>query len=645
MRRALLGFFGTLALGACNVILDIHEHDVADSAGAPAVAGRASGGSGGSAGQKAAGGKAGNQATGGSAGMVAGSAGKEPTGGSGNAGTGGSGIQAGEGGAPNGGTGGAGTAGGGTSGGAGMGGGPVCGNGTIDGNDACDDGNTEPNDGCSATCRVESGWTCDEVGCTEICEDGLVVGDEAMAGGCDDGNATLADGCSNCVVDSSYSCAGQPSMCAKTCGNGEIEGAEGCDDGNTMAGDGCTACAVETGYECDNSQHPSTCADIDECATNTDDCDPNATCDNTTGSYDCTCNDGYGGNGKTCTDIDECTTNADDCAADADCTNTSGSFTCACKPGFTGTGKSCVQNSCNGLSSNCGKAGNENCCTTKSVPGGSNFYRSYNGIDYTDTSFPATISAFHLDKFEVTVSRFRNFVTAWRGGWRPAEGDGKHRHVNGGNGLVDSSVTGTSYENGWPLAWETNVTLTDYDLSCAVSGSYAQPTWLSSAGTAAQEKRAMNCVNWYEAYAFCIWDGNGFMPSEAEWNFAASGGFDYRLYPWPNGTGLDCSKANFNPGSACSSPYGPLVVGGTSTGGDGKYGQADLGGNVFEWVLDSYDNYHTPCTDCASLEDDFLHMVRGGYYNSDSTAIESAFRASLPIQNHDTMTGIRCARP
>ena len=39
-------------------------------------------------------------------------------------------------------------------------------------------------------------------------------------------------------------------------------------------------------------------ADIDEC--NTNPCHPNATCNNTGGSYICTCDTGYTGNGTTC---------------------------------------------------------------------------------------------------------------------------------------------------------------------------------------------------------------------------------------------------------------------------------------------------------------------------------------------------------
>jgi hypothetical protein len=46
-------------------------------------------------------------------------------------------------------------------------------------------------------------------------------------------------------------------------------------------------------------------------------------------------------------------------------------------------------------------------------------------------------------------------------------------------------------------------------------------TWTDAAG--ANENKPMNCVTWHEAMAFCIWDG-GYLPTELEWNYAASGG-------------------------------------------------------------------------------------------------------------------------
>ena len=41
--------------------------------------------------------------------------------------------------------------------------------------------------------------------------------------------------------------------------------------------------------------------DIDECANGTHSCDVNALCNNTQGSYNCKCKDGFRGDGMNCT--------------------------------------------------------------------------------------------------------------------------------------------------------------------------------------------------------------------------------------------------------------------------------------------------------------------------------------------------------
>jgi hypothetical protein len=63
-------------------------------------------------------------------------------------------------------------------------------------------------------------------------------------------------------------------------------------------------------------------------------CDDNANCTDTIGAYICDCHTGYMGDGLTCADIDECDTNTDDCHVLSDCINTNGSFVCNCFDGY-----------------------------------------------------------------------------------------------------------------------------------------------------------------------------------------------------------------------------------------------------------------------------------------------------------------------
>jgi formylglycine-generating enzyme required for sulfatase activity len=168
-------------------------------------------------------------------------------------------------------------------------------------------------------------------------------------------------------------------------------------------------------------------------------------------------------------------------------------------------------------------------------------------------------------------------------------------------------------------------------------------TWTSTPG--ANEVRPINCTSWYEAYAFCIWD-DGVLPTEAEWNYAAAGGNEQRVYPWsvpPTSTTIDCTFANYSPPS-CSSGLSDV---GSYRNGRGRYGQLDLAGNVWEWNLDYFDGAPpvTPCVDCAPLTAASERMLRGGSMTSDRNTVLSSYRNGDPPDNRSPSYGARCARP
>jgi formylglycine-generating enzyme len=289
---------------------------------------------------------------------------------------------------------------------------------------------------------------------------------------------------------------------------------------------------------------------------------------------------------------------------------------------------------------NCGD-GSESCCTNHPVVSGGTFDRTYTntGGGPTAKDDPATVASFRLDRYEVTVGRFRQFVSAWNAGWTPPSGSGKHVHLNGGKGLEASGSPGT-YETGWGISDDAKISPTNALLAC---DSYA--TWTPA--PAPDDKRPINCVNWYEAAAFCIWD-RGFLPSDAEWVYAAAGGSQERRYPWGDaapGTGNQYAifGCNYPDKVGCTGPQKVAPVG-TPALGLGAWGQLDLAGNVAEWNLDRQGPF-TACVNCSDLATGTRRVIRGSNWSSsDPDVLRPTFRADGEPTLRVGTVGFRCAR-
>lgn len=389
------------------------------------------------------------------------------------------------------------------------------------------------------------------------------------------------------------------SVTSPTCGNGAIDNpAESCDGANLGGND----CATAIGRV---SQGTLACTSTCHLAT--------AACR--------TCGDGVRNDGERCDGTDL------------------GAASCAAILGAGATGTLRCDATCQLDVSSCVAAAPEppscspplecagrSCCDTILVPGGSfPMGRSLTGADaFAGGSIEelpehnATVSDFRLDRFEVTVGRIRRWVRQYAG--PPSVGAGAHPRIAG---------------SGWQAAWNSQLPASAEELErslyCNASTYTMQPI--------GYDRLPANCVlSWYQAFAFCAWDG-GRLPTEAEWEYAAAGGGENRLYPW-----------GAAPPAIDLASYGGVgaipAVGGYPLGA-GRFGQLDLAGGVYEWVLDVRDNTWyagggANCVDCANLGAGTRYGRGGSWLDTDPAARLRAANRRAPPPSGDH--GVRCAR-
>jgi sulfatase modifying factor 1 len=286
----------------------------------------------------------------------------------------------------------------------------------------------------------------------------------------------------------------------------------------------------------------------------------------------------------------------------------------------------------------------DSACTTLPVSGGpfmmgrgdAGASDAYEGDASEQPEHAVTLSPFWLDKYEVTVARFRAFVESYDGA-PLAPGTGNHPRIPA---------------SGWQPEWDDQLPA-DRDALAALmlapdthcNSSYR--TWTKSAGNS--ECLPINCVDWYVSFAFCVWDG-GRLPTEAEWEFAAAGGELNYLYPWGS-EAPDASRAIFGCGQACA-PGNIRPIGSTTSAGYGRYGQADLAGSMLERVRDVMDpNYYrlgnaagADVLDLALDTNLVDGVARGGNYLGDPANLRAARREVVYRSSRWDGVGIRCAR-
>lgn len=263
------------------------------------------------------------------------------------------------------------------------------------------------------------------------------------------------------------------------------------------------------------------------------------------------------------------------------------------------------------------------------------------GADDERPQRAVTISAFCVDRTEVTVARYAACVAA---GACTAAGTEEHRESSGSG--LDGRLR-TSVDVARPTTAQTAAEQRFANEQC--NGTRAD-----------RQDHPVNCVDWNQARAYCEWS-SGRLPTEAEWEFAARG-TDGRRYPWGNAPPIptlanvcrgECAAAANRAGRRTTTQFtgtdaaiathtvGRFLAGSTRTG------LFDMAGNVAEWTGDLYGHYpEGPVTDPSGTPLGTGRVVRGGGWTAvRADEVSVTTRASLPSSTRAADVGIRCVHP
>ena len=237
------------------------------------------------------------------------------------------------------------------------------------------------------------------------------------------------------------------------------------------------------------------------------------------------------------------------------------------------------------------------------VPGGTFEMGNHFG-EGVDDNFPVhtvKVDSFFMDKYEVTVGQFRQFI----------------------------QETGYDWDRFW---WKMSI---------------FSPT----------DNHPIVYVDWHAATAYAKWAGKR-LPTESEWEYAARGGLKGKRYPW--GNNITKNDANFhkywkdddeyeNNNRLTTDwkdkwKYSTAPVGSFEPNGYGLY---DMAGNVAEWCHDWYlhDYYKvSPMDNPKGPETGNTKVSRGGHWYSWHKGLRVYNRGDNPpdVRWFQDVQGFRC---
>jgi formylglycine-generating enzyme len=184
------------------------------------------------------------------------------------------------------------------------------------------------------------------------------------------------------------------------------------------------------------------------------------------------------------------------------------------------------------------------------------------------------------------------------------------------------------------------VTNAEYSNFLDACGATPPPLWHNPSFS--HPNQPVVAVSWFDAVRYCEWLGRATgrscrLPTEAEWERAARGGMEDKLFPW----GDDPPQSRPGYGSRWQS--GPECVGQSPPN---AYGLYDICENVHEWCSDWYQaDYYamSPERNPPGPESGSRRSSRGGSWRHHIKIARCAARSSIPPDFRYADYGFRVA--